>query len=33
MDFVFCIGDDRSDEDMFVATESVHYLPHMPAEV
>mmetsp|Transcript_34490 Transcript_34490/g.97716 ORF Transcript_34490/g.97716 Transcript_34490/m.97716 type:complete len:872 (+) Transcript_34490:312-2927(+) len=33
VDFVLCIGDDRSDEDMFAAAENVHHQPHMPAEV
>uniref|UniRef100_A0A061RG97 Trehalose 6-phosphate synthase/phosphatase n=1 Tax=Tetraselmis sp. GSL018 TaxID=582737 RepID=A0A061RG97_9CHLO len=33
LDFVLCIGDDRSDEDMFAAIESVQNLPHMKAEV
>ena len=32
-DFVLCIGDDRSDEDMFLAMEHVTFSPHMPAEV
>ena len=32
-EFVLCIGDDRSDEDMFTATEHVTYSPHLPAEV
>ena len=32
-DFVLCIGDDRSDEDMFLAIEHVTFSPHMPAEV
>ncbi|KAK9815725.1 hypothetical protein WJX72_008591 [[Myrmecia] bisecta] len=32
-DFVLCIGDDRSDEDMFTAMEHVTFSPHMPAEV
>ena len=30
--FVLCIGDDRSDEDMFTAMEHVNFSPHMPAE-
>ena len=33
VDFVFCVGDDRSDEEMFIAVEHVTYSPHMPAEV
>jgi len=33
VDFVFCVGDDRSDEEMFAAVEHVTYSPHMPAEV
>ena len=33
VDFVFCVGDDRSDEQMFAAVEHVTYSPHMPAEV
>jgi Trehalose-phosphatase len=33
VEFVLCIGDDRSDEDMFVAMEHMHFSPHMPAEV
>ena len=32
-DFVLCIGDDRSDEDMFIAMEHVTFSPHLPAEV
>ena len=32
-DFVLCIGDDRSDEDMFTAMEHVTFSPHLPAEV
>ena len=32
-DLVLCIGDDRSDEDMFTALEQVAFSPHMPAEV
>ena len=32
-DFVLCIGDDRSDEDMFTAMEHVAFSPHLPAEV
>lgn len=32
-DFVLCIGNDRSDEDMFNAMEGVQFSPHMPAEV
>lgn len=32
-DFVLCIGDDRSDEDMFNAMEHVTFSPHLPAEV
>jgi hypothetical protein len=31
-DFVLCIGDDRSDEDMFTAMEHVTFSPHLPAE-
>lgn len=30
---VLCIGDDRSDEDMYTAIEHVAVMPHMPAEV
>lgn len=33
VDFVFCVGDDRSDEEMFRMVDSVAYSPHMPAEV
>ncbi|KAL4451713.1 hypothetical protein ABPG75_007375 [Micractinium tetrahymenae] len=32
-DFVLCIGNDRSDEDMFTAMENMQFSPHMPAEV
>jgi len=32
-DWVLCIGDDRSDEDMFAAIEHVTFSPHLPAEV
>lgn len=32
-DFVMCIGNDRSDEDMFTTMEDMHFSPHMPAEV
>lgn len=32
-DVVLCIGDDRSDEDMYIAIEHVAVMPHMPAEV
>lgn len=32
-DVVVCIGDDRSDEDMYIAIEHVAVMPHMPAEV
>ena len=32
-DVVVCIGDDRSDEDMYTAIEHVAVMPHMPAEV
>ena len=32
-DWVLCIGDDRSDEDMFKAIEHVTFSPHLPAEV
>ena len=32
-DFVLCIGDDRSDEDMFTAIEHVAFSPHHTAEV
>lgn len=32
-DFVLCIGDDRSDEKMYDAMESIVISPHMPAEV
>lgn len=32
-DFVLCIGNDRSDEDMFTAMEGMQFSPHMPAEV
>ena len=32
-DFVLCIGDARSDEDMFIAMEHVTFSPHLPAEV
>jgi len=32
-DVVLCIGDDRSDEDMYTAIEHVAVMPHMPAEV
>jgi len=32
-EFVLCIGDDRSDEDMFTAMEHVTFSPHLPAEV
>ncbi|KAI3437768.1 hypothetical protein D9Q98_000215 [Chlorella vulgaris] len=32
-DFVLCIGNDRSDEEMFTATENIQFSPHMPAEV
>lgn len=32
-DFILCVGDDRSDEDMFLAIEHVNFSPHMPAEV
>ncbi|GAB4813526.1 hypothetical protein N2152v2_000572 [Parachlorella kessleri] len=32
-EFVLCIGDDRSDEDMFNAMENMQFSPHMPAEV
>lgn len=32
-DLVLCIGDDRSDEDMFNAMDHVTFSPHMPAEV
>ncbi|EFN55842.1 hypothetical protein CHLNCDRAFT_57750 [Chlorella variabilis] len=32
-DFVLCIGNDRSDEDMFTATDNSQFSPHMPAEV
>ena len=31
--FVLVVGDDRSDEDMFIAIEHVHFSPHVPAEV
>ena len=33
IDFVFCVGDDRSDEDMFSCLEDLTFSPHMPAEV
>ena len=33
IDFVFCVGDDRSDEDMFACVEDLTFSPHMPAEV
>lgn len=33
LDFVLCMGDDRSDEDMFACVENVSFSPHMPAEV
>mmetsp|Transcript_47255 Transcript_47255/g.120542 ORF Transcript_47255/g.120542 Transcript_47255/m.120542 type:complete len:875 (-) Transcript_47255:80-2704(-) len=33
VDFILCIGNDRSDENMFTAIENVHFSPHMPAEV
>ncbi|KAI7839449.1 hypothetical protein COHA_006850 [Chlorella ohadii] len=32
-DFVLCIGNDRSDEDMFAAMDSLQFSPHMPVEV
>ena len=32
-DFVLCIGDDRSDEDMFIAMEHVTFSPHLTTEV
>ena len=32
-DFVLCIGDDRSDEDMFTAMEHVTFSPHLTTEV
>ena len=32
VDFVLCIGDDRSDEEMFIALEHLVHSPHMPAE-
>ena len=32
-DVVLCIGDDRSDEDMYTAIEHVAVMPHLPAEV
>lgn len=32
-DFVVCIGDDRSDEDMFDAVDGIQFSPHMPSEV
>lgn len=32
-DVVLCMGDDRSDEDMYIAIEHVAVMPHMPAEV
>jgi len=31
--FVLCVGDDRSDEDMFAAMEGVAFSPHALAEV
>ena len=31
-DWVLCIGDDRSDEDMFGAMENVTFSPHLPAQ-
>jgi len=33
VDFVLCIGDDRSDEDMFHGLEEVAFSPHQMAEV
>lgn len=30
-DFVMCIGDDRSDEDMFESISSTAYCPSLPA--
>lgn len=32
-DFILCVGDDRSDEDMFTAIDHVVFSPHMPAQV
>lgn len=32
-EFVLCVGDDRSDEDMFTAMENMQFSPHMPVEV
>ncbi len=32
-DFILCIGDDRSDEDMFAAIDSVAFSPHHHAAV
>lgn len=32
-DFILCVGDDRSDEDMFTAIDHVIFSPHLPAEV
>ncbi|KAL6772144.1 TSPSP1 [Auxenochlorella protothecoides x Auxenochlorella symbiontica] len=32
-DFVLCIGNDRSDEDMFSAMENMNFSPHIPTEV
>merc|ERR1719158_773669 len=33
VDFVFCVGDDRSDEEMFTTVDNVAFSPHTPAEV
>ena len=33
IDFVFCVGDEQSDEAMFASVEGLTFSPHMPAEV